>query len=103
MNRNRIDEAEREYKLEILINPNYENVHSNLGLLYFRQGKLREAEALWKKTLELNPKYIAAYKYLAVYYFNQKDFNSAIDYIEQLKAKGIPIPREFEWALNRQK
>ena len=59
MNRNRFDEAEREYKLEIHINPNYENVYSNLGLLYFHQGKLREAEALWKKTIELNPKYIS--------------------------------------------
>jgi len=100
MNRNLFQKAEQEYNLEIMINPEYENVYNNFGILYYRQKRFKEAEAMWKKTLELNSRYIAAYKYLILYYYHQKDTRSAAYYVEQLKKKGIPVPKEYTQILN---
>ncbi len=42
-NLNRYEEAEKEYREAILLNPNYAEAHANLGGLYLQQGKIDNA------------------------------------------------------------
>ncbi|MDD5570380.1 MAG: tetratricopeptide repeat protein [Bacteroidales bacterium] len=70
MNTERFEEAEKYYKKEIQINPTYDNVYFNLGLLYFKENKTNEAIQFWKKTIEINPKFVYVYENLAKYYSN---------------------------------
>ncbi|MEK7088833.1 MAG: tetratricopeptide repeat protein, partial [Patescibacteria group bacterium] len=56
-NKNKLKEAEEEYKKELEINPYYDNAYYNLGLLYWNEKRYDEAVNSWKKTLELNPNF----------------------------------------------
>ena len=53
----RAKEAAEEYAKELAINPDYDDVHYNFGLLRYREGRFEEAKDLWKRTLEINPDY----------------------------------------------
>ena len=92
-----IDNAEKEFRVALALNPNEEMAHNNLGLIYVQKGKLAEAEEEYKKELEINPYYDDVYFNLGLLYWNQKKYNEAIknwkktlelnpNYIEALKA-----------------
>jgi tetratricopeptide (TPR) repeat protein len=44
----------------LAVNPEYDNVHFNLGLLYYRMGRTQDAVQLWRQTLQINPEYTDA-------------------------------------------
>lgn len=48
-----LDEAEKEFREAIRINPNDVKAHNNLGLLLMKQGKYKEARAKLEKAVEL--------------------------------------------------
>jgi Flp pilus assembly protein TadD len=53
----RLEQAEKQYLLELRVNPGYDNALYNLGLIYAAQGRFSEAAALWERTLAVNPEH----------------------------------------------
>ncbi len=73
-----MENAEKEYKIALALNPTEEMVHNNLGLIYVNQNKLAEAEAEYKKEIEINPNYDNVYYNLGLLYWNEKRYDEAI-------------------------
>ncbi len=88
--------SEEEYKKEIAIYPEMANAYYNWGVLKMSQGQNYQAEILWLKTIELNPIHITANQNLALYYFAEHNFSQARYYVQQMRAKGIPVPSALE-------
>jgi len=74
-----MDNAEKEYKIALELNPNEPMAHNNLGLVYVNQNKLKEAEEEYKKELEVNPYYDNVYFNLGLLYFGQERYDEAIN------------------------
>lgn len=74
-----MEEAEKEFKIALELNPNEQMAHNNLGLVYVKRGKFLEAEEEYKKELEVNPYYDNAYFNLGLLYFIQERYNEAIN------------------------
>ena len=68
MNTGREAEAEKYYLEEIRVNPMYDNVYFNLGLLYYRNNLIEPALECWEKTIQVNPAFEAAYSNLLQVY-----------------------------------
>jgi len=51
----RADEAVREYKIALQINPNFVGGHVNIAVTLAQQGKKDEAAMHFRKALELDP------------------------------------------------
>ncbi|NIN65174.1 MAG: tetratricopeptide repeat protein, partial [Anaerolineae bacterium] len=49
------DEAITEYQEAIRINPSYVMAHLELGVTYYKQGKLDEAIAEWEAVTQIDP------------------------------------------------
>ena len=99
MNSGRPAGAEAEYKLELAINPDYDNALFNLGLVYFNQGRRDEAAALWLRTLSISPDYLDAHKNLAVYYYGKGDFARALAHGQEIIDRGGQAQPELWRAL----
>ena len=67
--RDELTKAEAEYKKELVLNPNWDKVHFNYGLLLLRMGKGQEAEAMFLRTVEINPEHNQARR--ALQYLHQ--------------------------------
>lgn len=72
------DEAIRNFKTAIELNPGFPNAALNLGDLYLRKARLREAVDLFLKAIEIRPNFAAAFNRLGVAYSRQKLANEAI-------------------------
>jgi len=92
MDKGLLEKAEKEYKAELKVNPYYDVVHFNLGLLYAKQNKMEQAINWWQKTISLNPEYFPAYINLAIYYCQQKDFDQAVFYGREVLKRGGQLP-----------
>ncbi|MBF0385000.1 MAG: tetratricopeptide repeat protein [Candidatus Omnitrophica bacterium] len=88
--------AEAEYKKEISGNPRDANVYFNLGLLCNKQSKAYSAIEMWEKTIQLDQNFIMAYKYLAYINYNIGDFDSALNYKEELEKRNIFDPELWD-------
>lgn len=75
----KMDEAEKEFKIALELNPTEEMAHNNLGLVYLSKGMLKEAEEEYMKELEINPNYDNAYFNLGLLYWQQKRYKDAAD------------------------
>ena len=56
----RYNEAFRQYREALRLNPNEPAAYNNIGTLLFRQGKWEEAARFFRRALELNPAYSEA-------------------------------------------
>ena len=62
----KLEEAEKNYRKVIELNPNFPMAHFNLGKTLKDQRKLEEAIASFKKAISLNPNFIEAYNNVGV-------------------------------------
>jgi spermidine synthase len=67
------DEAAREFRTTIRLDPWHEDGHTALGLLLAQTGKLNEAVRCFSRVLEIAPNKAAAYKYLGMVQLRQGD------------------------------
>ena len=91
MDRGEIKEALRYFLEEIRIDPRYDKVYFNLGLLYYRSGSADKAADAWETALRLNPDYSKVYICLARLY-RGKDSEKARSYIERMRKRGLTAP-----------
>src|SRR3989344_3045551 len=73
-----MDNAEKEYKIALELNPKEEMAHNNLGLVYVNQNKFTEAEEEYKKEIEINPYYDNVYYNLGLLYWQEKRYDEAV-------------------------
>lgn len=77
-----IDQAIREYKVGMRVEPTYELTYNNLGATYLEMGKIDEAIEQYRKALRVNPN------------FSEAHFNLAVAY----ERKGLTEEAEVEYA-----
>src|SRR5215831_2784000 len=82
------ERAIREYQRAIELNPNYDEAHHQLGLLYAHIGLLEKGEAEIRRALEINPNNTLAQSRVAVVYLYQGKYEEALAIIQR-------IPRQF--------
>src|SRR5207302_1617211 len=56
-------------------------LHSNLGLILFKQGKLDEAEHYLLRAIELRPNYAKSHLYLGLLYRQRRKFGLALEHL----------------------
>lgn len=76
--------------------PRNARAYNNLGIAYYRKGKIKKAIASYKKSIEINPKYARPHDNLGVAY---NDMGKIEEAIESFK-KAIEIDRKHEDAYN---
>ena len=74
----RYDDAEREFKRSMSLNPRDHCAYDQSGRMYYDLGKYPEAIAAFKRALTLSPSY-GTYLYLANSYVYARDFEPAVD------------------------
>jgi tetratricopeptide (TPR) repeat protein len=90
------DEALREYKTAIAIQPDYPDAHNNLGNSLEGLGHLEEAIEEYKKVLTLKPRYAKTYYNIGMLYYKQGEFSKALEAFEE----AIRIEPNFAEARN---
>ena len=81
-----IDEAIRELKKAIDLDPHYPRVHYYLALAYLTQGereRFSTAEPLFQQELAINPKEFFSTFFLGVIYLENRDFVTAEEYLKK--------------------
>lgn len=78
--------AEVEYAIFLEFQPNDKIVRNKLGMVYYRQGKLKEAVAEFNRVLKLDPKNYDALDGLGLVKAAQQDYDGAIGYHRQVIA-----------------
>ena len=68
------------------LDPDLASPHTNLGILYYREGKLEQAETAFKEALHIDDKDHVAANYLGMLYRRQGRFNEAESAYEQALA-----------------
>jgi len=71
------EEAIKEYRLTLELNPGEQVIHNNLGVLYLRKNLLNEAEQEFLNELKINPGYSSSYLNLGLVYSRQSRFPEA--------------------------
>lgn len=79
----RINDAIREYREAIRIDPKDLHAHNNLGTVYKDAGRMDEAVVEFKKAVAINPAYPFAHNNLGAAYFSKGDVLGAIDEYEE--------------------
>jgi len=74
----RVDEAIKEIRESLRLNPNYCDAHNNLGIALQARGKDEEAERQFRKALRLNPDYNKAHVNLGIMLAKQQKPDEAI-------------------------
>ena len=74
----RDDEAEKEFKHSVNLNPRDHCAYDQSGRMYYSLGKYPEAIDAFKRALELSPSY-GTYLYLANSYVYARDYEPAVD------------------------
>jgi tetratricopeptide (TPR) repeat protein len=81
-----LDEAIREFKKAIELDPKYPRVHYYLALAYLGQGEKERfptARPLFERELEINPKEFFSTFFLGVIHLEDRDFPAAEDYLKK--------------------
>jgi len=60
-----LDEAEKEYRITLMINSKHYKAHKHIGIIYLKKSMLDIAEFEFKEALRIKPDYADAYFYLA--------------------------------------
>ena len=74
---NRLDEAEKDYKKVIELEPNHVIAHNNLGVTHQRLGRLNEAIISYKKAIEFKSDFVDAYYNLGAIYKSINELKNA--------------------------
>lgn len=74
----KLDEAIKEYREALVVNPNLGQAHCNLGLIFNQQHKFAEALAEFQKALAIDPKDAITYNGIGAALRAQKDLDGAI-------------------------
>ena len=72
-----LDKAEEELLISKNIKPIYSKGLNNLGLVYFRQGKIKEAKKLYFEALRQDYPYAGAIENLIPLYLQEKNIEKA--------------------------
>lgn len=91
MNKGDFVKAEKEYFEEIKINPNYDVVQYNLGVLYYLQSNILEAKKWWERSTKLNPNNIEVYVKLLDCSMKLNDEASVKKYRMELEKRGVRL------------
>jgi tetratricopeptide (TPR) repeat protein len=81
-----LDDAIREFKKAIELDPHYPRVHYYLALAYLAQGEKERfptARPLFEQELSINPKEFFSTFFLGVIYLEDRDFRAATDYLKK--------------------
>ena len=81
-----LDEAIREFKKAIELDPKYPRVHYYLALAYLGQGEKERfptARPLFERELEINPKEFFSTFFLGVMHLEDRDFPAAEEYLKK--------------------
>jgi len=73
----RLDEAEKEYREAIRINPDFAKARSNLGNLLADLGGYEEAEEKYREAIRIDPKLSKAHNNLGILLYNLKRYEEA--------------------------
>ena len=73
-----LEEAIRQYKQALEINPAYKDAQNNLGVALFAKGDLEEAIAQYRKALEINPDDAGSLSNLGLAFLKKGDLDEAI-------------------------
>lgn len=76
------DEAFKEFKNALSLNPKDPRVHNDLGVIYKEQNDLPKAENHYKYAIEIEPNFNLAIVNLAELYIQQKKYTEAIELLE---------------------
>jgi tetratricopeptide (TPR) repeat protein len=97
---NRLDDAIREYKIAVRMQPNWAVAHDRIALDYQKQGKIDDAIAEWKETTKYDPQFYSAYDLLAGTYEHQGKIKQAIEaYSNLLRYPPAQIPAHYQLGL----
>ncbi len=81
-----LDEALKNYKLAIKLDPHYAGAYNNLGAVYHGKGQYAQAEKAYKRALKYEPRAAVTYCNLATTYFAESKYKKgAKAYQEALK------------------
>src|SRR4029077_19658126 len=78
---NAYPEAEVIYRRLARENPCVFILHSNLGLILFKQGNIEDAEQHLLRAIELRPNYAKSHLYLGLLYRQRKKYSLALDHL----------------------
>jgi uncharacterized protein (AIM24 family)/Flp pilus assembly protein TadD len=93
---NAFPEAEVIYRRLVGENATVFILHSNLGLILFKQGKLDESEQFLLRAVELRPNYAKSHLYLGLLYRQKKKFGLALEHLRFAGADKIAREVELE-------
>ena len=69
------------------------------GNIYFRMKKFQEAHDQYQEAIRLDPTHGDSYNNLAALYFQVKQYQKAMDYLDQAEANGAKVNPEFKKAV----
>ncbi len=82
-NQQQFDVAISSYQQAVKIQPDYTEVHYNLGVAFNNVGTPTQAISSYKRALEINPDYPEAHYNLGVIYSSQRELSTAISHYQQ--------------------
>jgi O-antigen ligase/tetratricopeptide (TPR) repeat protein len=83
----RLDEKEKAiwaYLKAIEANPGYDEIYSNLGIMYGETGRIPEAIEALSKSIEINPLSIPTRSYLAQMHIRRKEWEKAVNQYREI-------------------
>ena len=81
----RFNDAKRELKEELRMNPDHSKANYELGDLYVKEGKPQEAVPRLQKALSLDPSLVEAHRSLGRAYMQEKQYPQALDNFLQVE------------------
>jgi tetratricopeptide (TPR) repeat protein len=69
-----LDEASKDYKVALSLNPRYADALNNLAAVYHGKGDYKKAESTYKKALKYSPRNAITYCNLGTSYFAEKKY-----------------------------
>jgi len=99
--RGQIDEAIKEYREAIRLQPGLAQAHSNLGLAYRDKGDLDAAIREYQTALKLNPNLGEAHANLAIVLYLKGQYPEAWKHVKLCRRCGVSPHPDFEKALSQ--
>src|SRR6202166_5287180 len=84
LNQNRLDEAERDFRLVLAANPQVAGAYANLGVVYMRRKQWTKALASLRKAEQLMPEVAGIRLNIGLAYYRQSEFLKAIPPFESV-------------------
>jgi tetratricopeptide (TPR) repeat protein len=75
--KNRLSEAEKQYKHILTLEPRAKEAYNNLAIVYSRQEKYTQARAMLQKAIEIDPLYVVPRCNLALYLLDDEEIDKA--------------------------